>query len=127
MIDHSAGLPIRRESGNSMPSCLLCQAMAAFSFRSWYEVILLQTSAFKASPAGQSRIFPHKRRGVASRGSGEQGQAESSPFQRIIWFISKIGSRMETTIDPTARPITVIIRGSSSEVMPFTAASTSRS
>jgi hypothetical protein len=36
---------------------------------------------------------------------------------RIIWFISKIGSNIDMTINPTTRPITRIMTGSNMEVM----------
>jgi hypothetical protein len=37
-------------------------------------------------------------------------------FHRIIWFISNMGSNIEITTNPTIRPMTRIITGSSIEV-----------
>lgn len=44
-----------------------------------------------------------------------------------IWFISKIGSRIEITINPTITAINRIIIGSRRAVMPVMRVSTSRS
>ncbi len=48
-------------------------------------------------------------------------------YQCTIWFIWKMGSKMERTIKSTAIPITRIISGSSMAVMEEMAVSTSRS